>query len=145
MNLHPALSHSAPLLLGLALIAELIALKFDTPRWRSYSAQSLVFAAILSPLSYLTGYLASENTDRTFQVANEFIIQHQSSAKLLLFALFATICLRVAEHFAEHKLGFRIFYSLLLLVSTLLAVNTGYKGGSLVYQHGAGVSATPSK
>ena len=144
MHLHPAISHAPPLLIALALVSEILAFIYPKKNWRSYALQTLLFAAILSPLSYFTGYLASESADKSFQIANELISSHQASAKLMLFALFATLSFRFAESHAEHKKPFRITYSLLLCLAMLIAINTGYRGGSLVFEYGAGVSARSS-
>jgi uncharacterized membrane protein len=140
VNLHPALASFPPVLI---LIAAALEIADRRGRFRTTIRLHLVLAVIFVTATFFTGYGASETANQTFVVADSVIATHHSVGRLLLFLIFPCAALEVVAHRAVH--GRRLFfaaYALTLAACVLLVVYTGYLGGQLVFEHGAGVRAT---
>ena len=142
LNLHPPLSAFPPALLVLAAGLE-IARIFIKKDWIDPCISTCVaLGAFFVACAFFTGYSASEHANGTFQVPDDVIALHHNAGRFLLFAVVPCVALRFAAVFATHgKLGFSVSYRVFLALCVTLVVYTGYLGGKLVFEHGAGVTA----
>ncbi|RIL05620.1 MAG: hypothetical protein DCC75_11520, partial [Proteobacteria bacterium] len=94
--------------------------------------------------AFISGYQGSELANQTFVISQDYIDQHHSWGRLLLFAIFPCVALKLCSEWATHNRSiFKAFYYSFLLICLGLALRTGFLGGELVFKHGAGVFATP--
>ena len=142
LNLHPPVSAFPFALLVVAGLLELVRI-FLRRDWVEHGITVCVAGAVCSAIAaFLTGYSAAERADGTFSIPDEVIAQHHNAGRLLLFAVIPCALLRGATIFATHgRIGFSLAYRALLTVCIGLVVYTGYLGGKLVFEHGAGVTA----
>ncbi len=141
-NPHPPLTAFPAVLLLAAVIGEFLAVLTKARSWRDFSARALLLSLVFSPLTFFSGYWGAENASQTFTINEELIANHEGYAKLFMLALFVTALLAMVSRRATLNVAlFRGIYLTMLCVSTGLAVYVGFLGGSLVFLHGAGVSA----
>jgi uncharacterized membrane protein len=144
-NFHPPLS-SVPIVLLVSVgLGEL--LRCIRPDWISLSAVrfNLVLATGAVILAFLSGYQGNEFANGTFKVSDEVIAVHHFWGRLLLFMVvpcLALECIAARAQFAVKV--FRGLYLLLLVACISVAIYTGWLGGQLVFEHGAGVVAVPT-
>ena len=144
LSLHPPFA-SLPFAFILVVIAfELLSLFLKRPWMRHAALVVLAFAAIAVAAAFYTGYQASESANQTFVVADSEIADPQFYGRLLLFTIIPCAAVGFFSVIAKYSQSlFRAVYLFLLLVSLGLVVTTGYLGGKLVFEHGAGVVAKP--
>lgn len=139
-DVHPPLTSFPIVLITLTLAAELAALRRPEEIYRRLGFLLLALLAILAPLTYYSGFWASESASRSFSVPQEAIAYHQSYALLFLGSVYVTLLLRWLSDVAVHgKRLFTALYLLSLLASVALVLLTGAGGGKLVFTYGAGV------
>lgn len=144
-NLHPFLSSFPIVLFTILAFTELyrsLSLKFFPKFFNKeffvrFSILIAWLGCTISVLTLLSGYLAAENANLSFQINSDFIARHQSIAKLCLFL---EIPLLVFLHLREHNKLFKLLYQGILLIILALMLYTGYLGAELVFKHGAGVN-----
>ena len=103
-----------------------------------------VFTAglVLVLAAYLSGDFAREGASKTFLVDENAIAFHHQWAKVLLLLTALTTAffwLECAAVFGRR--GIRAVILVLSTLSIVTAAFTGYLGGELVFEHGAGVRA----
>ncbi|MCB0311401.1 MAG: hypothetical protein KDD42_09205 [Bdellovibrionales bacterium] len=140
-NLHPALVSLPVALFPLVLMLEL---------WKSlwyrkelqFAIYVNVSAAIIGVLlAFFSGYQASELANQSFIVPDQAIERHHRVSQILLFLSLPCGVLCVLSEVAQYaRRAFRYLYLLILVSCSALVVYTGYLGGQLVFQHGAGVA-----
>lgn len=143
-NLHPPLTAFPLALLLVVAILEIVLL--FRPRYRDHLQQALAvnlfFAMVAVIAAFFSGYQASDAANQTFRIADDVISTHHSWGRLLLFAVIPCWALELLGRRARYyRPLFRVGYFLLLAICVALVVVTGYLGGQLVFEHGAGVSA----
>jgi uncharacterized membrane protein len=146
MDFHPALASLPTALFLAALLLFILGLLPKNPLVQECSRVSPLLAllgtiAVLA--AYLTGLPAAEKISLLASIPDDIIARHQSMAKLTLLSCipllsFASVCL-VRQ---KQKL-LSIFFSLSLLLTLGLSAWSAYRGGQLVFQHGAGVQPQP--
>jgi len=93
--------------------------------------------------AFFSGYIASDLADQFFEVPDEPISQHHVLGRLLLFTSIPMLALMWIGYAASHsKAMFLAAYRLLLLACVVLVIFTGYLGGELIFNYGAGVHAS---
>ncbi|MDZ4785357.1 MAG: DUF2231 domain-containing protein [bacterium] len=108
---------------------------------KSFITAALVFAI----LSYYSGHEASEKVNQTFTVADSLVGQHYLWAKIFLFTLIPCVLFGwIAFQAKFNKAIFESIFLVLLLFCLCLVIYTSWLGGSLVFDHGAGVRAPMS-
>lgn len=143
-NFHPPLS-SVPIVLLVSVgLGEL--LRLFRPEWIPSAAVrfNLVLATGAVILAFLSGYQGSEFANGTFKVSDEVIAVHHFWGRLLLFMVVPCLALEIIAARAQFAAQvFRGLYLLMLVGCIAIAVFTGWLGGQLVFEHGAGVVAVP--
>lgn len=142
LNPHPPLA-SFPFVLGIVLLVlELCARRSGVRGGGSGAVYVLALAAIVTPLTYLSGYTGASFADQAFVVPPAAIGTHQAFGKFLLLVLFLVVALGFARPHAKEDAAGVIdgLYLGALLLFLGVAAWTSFLGGELVFRHGAGVS-----
>lgn len=141
MLIHPPLASFPFVILVLIFVFDGLALLSKKESCSTCSSVLCITALPLSLLTYLSGYFSSEEASRAFSVSSDMISQHETWGKLLLLSLFALFVLRLCLDSAENPKIIFPLYGACLIGSLALAGYTSFLGGSLIFDHGAGVSA----
>ena len=142
LNPHPPLSAFPLVIASLIVLLELANLKLKSKNI-STSIQVLIpCLLVISPLTFLSGYWGKEHANKTFQVNPDFIETHKLFAQGLLISL---VPLAVFYYLNISRQAKSLYYYLALSLVVCLALYTGYKGGNLVFEHGAAVEANIQK
>ncbi|MCB0338443.1 MAG: hypothetical protein KDD53_02515 [Bdellovibrionales bacterium] len=143
-HLHPFLSSFPVVLCSCALLSEFLFVFSKRREFRLVTRFSIVLLLLSTIAAFLSGYLASDLANQTFVISNDLIERHHFTGQILLFLVFPLSILNFARDYASYgKLGFSITFQVVLLATVLTAFVTGFRGGELVFEHGAGVSAVP--
>jgi len=137
--LHPLIVH-APIVLIIASFGfELAGRALDSEAWRKAAFAMLLIGAIGAGAAVLTGQPAGEHAERQ-GVPEQAVDQHQDAGRLTLWLAIAAVLARLIAGPARRARGAISALALLLHLSAAVAVAVaGYRGGKLVYNHGAGV------
>ena len=144
-HLHPALSGAPVWLIALALLFDSVAALRGRREPSGLATSGLILflvATLLVGAAFFSGYLASERANGFFLVPDEVIGDHHRSGRLLLMLMVLAAGIRWILHIAERGRGvLGVLYGMLGATCLLLAAVTAFKGGELVFSHGAGVRA----
>ena len=143
INPHPPLTGAPPTLLAISTIAEVLSHVLPDNKaehCRRVSTYLSILAAVISPITYYTGYWGAEYANQSFKVSEDLVANHQAWAKLLLLTLPAMLLFLYLSR-SQQKLAFRLLYLGSLTLATSLVLYTSLLGGQLVFSHGAGVNA----
>ena len=139
--IHNALSSLPLAFIGLTaflVIVDLFGWQRDHIRFSIKISLLCSLAAVIA--SFYTGYEASEQANKFFEVSDDVIAHHHSYGRLLLFLIIPTVGMYWVAHYATHlKLLFKALFFVLLIACCYLVLVTGKLGGELVFVHGAGV------
>lgn len=140
--LHPVIVHTPIALIVFSLLFELVGRFTDVEWWRKAAFAMLVIGVLGAGAAVLSGNAAEEAAERQ-GVPEEPIESHEAAGTLTLWLGVAAV---LARWLAARTGPARGAISLLALVAHLLTAGAvgvaGYRGGHLVYEHGAGVKAT---
>lgn len=143
-SLHPPLSSFPIALVLTAAGLELLGLVWRKDFLRHAVSVNLVAAALGIVAAFLSGYGASDTAQKTFIISDDVIEAHHEVGVLLLIVVFPCVAMHFVRTIAlRAKLLWHAAFYLLLAATVVLTVVAGYRGGKLVFEHGAGVSATP--
>ncbi len=147
-NPHPPLTGFPAVILVLLATVEFFRLARGRAGLDTTSDLLLLALVLITPLTFLSGYLGAAGADRTFSVPPAAIELHRSSGRLLVILLVPTavsaLLLRAAKKAGgTEPAGVRRLYLFLLILALASCLWTGYLGGELVFGHGAGVRAAP--
>lgn len=135
-ELHPAIVHTPIALIVTSALFELVGRAVDLEWWRKAAMAMLVVGVLGAGAAVLSGKAAETPAAEQQGVPHEPIERHERAA-------FFTLGLGVAAVAARLAAGGRPAIGLLALVLHLAAAAavgiTSYRGGELVYRHGAGV------
>ena len=145
-NPHPPLTGFPFVLLVLLAGVEFFRVGLRRPGLDRTAELLLVVLAIAAPLTFLTGYLAASQADQSFKIDPEVIERHRAIGRLLIISLVPMVLAAYLRRAAmlrtgRHSAVLNSIYLSLLFVSLALAILTGYRGGGLVFEYGAGVRA----
>ena len=102
----------------------------------------LVMAVLAVIATFFSGYQASDVADQTFLIDDAVIGYHHVWGRGLLFLVVPCVALQlISERASYNRSIFRGAYLVTLLICLGLAGYTGFLGGKLVFEHGAGVFA----
>lgn len=139
-NFHPPLTAFPVVLISLVVVFEIWFVWRASPAVSFASRVLIVLSAVAVGAAFYSGYQASEMANQQFVVSDQAIAAHQATGRLLLFAIIPCAALRLFwEQAVFYRRVIRGVYYLLLVVCLGLVVVTGYRGGELVFRHGAGV------
>ena len=142
INLHPPLAAFPIALIVVVVLLEVV--QFLWPRLNLHLTirVNLILAALGTAAAFFSGYQASELANQTFTIADDLIAEHHRWGRLLLFIVVPCAMLQILGSIAQYgKCWFRVAYYLFLLACMVLVLVTGWLGGGLVFEHGAGVRA----
>ncbi len=141
-NPHPALSGLPLAFVGAAFVLEILLLRAERPPLRFAATIIVIFALLSIVATYLSGYLTEASVNQAFTVKPEAIEAHHNLGTWLLLSAVPWGIFYFVAQFATHARSlWRALYRILLMILLVLVLMTGFKGGQLVFEHGAGVSA----
>lgn len=140
--LHPVIVHTPIALIVFSLLFDLVGRFTDVEWWRKAAFAMLVIGVLGAGAAVLSGN-ASEELIEGQNIPEQAVEQHEAAGILTLWLGVAAV---LARWLATRPGPVRGAISLLALVAHLLTVGAvgmaGYRGGELVYDHGAGVKMT---
>ena len=147
-NLHPALVHFPIVLLGVALLSDVLAFLFPTRDWLRKAALFLyVLGALAAGATFWSGRQAADSFDLP-PAAQSVLSQHENLAlyTLWFFGIYAALRLFLP---ATGGLGNRRWLHALMVAISVggqgLVFATADQGGALVYRHAVGVERPQEK
>jgi len=139
--LHPVIVHTPIALIVFSLLFDLVGRFTDVDWWRKAAFAMLVIGVLGAGAAVLSGNAAEEAAEQQ-GVPEEAIEAHEAAGIITLWLGVAAV---LARWLAARPGPARGAISLLALVAHLLTAGAvglaGFRGGKLVYDHGAGVKA----
>lgn len=137
-HLHAMLVHFPIALLIVGFLSQLIALFFRKPFFNSAAFYLLLLGTAGTITSYLAGNSAGEGMEEG--ALGKAIELHEQAATLALWLTVFTAVVYLVFYFFKYRKTWAKILGIILFAGAIAAiVRTGYLGGQLVYQHGAGV------
>ncbi len=141
-NPHPPLSGFPFTLTTIAVVITIIApFTNNSISLRNFGGKIFLLACIITPITYFSGYWGLDHAEKSFKISAELIEEHQNVAQLSLFFYIITLLFYFLSMALPEKKLISTLYTLLLLLTFGCTALTSFKGGELVFTHGAGVSA----
>lgn len=142
-SLHPILTAFPGVLIILACFFEF----FCPKRFKTLQNDLVLFLlgvlTVMAVLTFLSGLAAADFASKTFSVPDEPLATHYTWARAATFLTPVIFGLKYVATKSHYKSGlFRGIFRVVLLAFLTVFVITGNLGGTLVFVHGAGVSAT---
>ena len=143
---HPPFSAFPVALIAVVVLLEIVTVIFKKD-WSAKAATFILILAVIGVIAaFFSGYQASEHADQSFKIPDEAIAQHHLFGKLLLFVSIPCLVLKFFSLKAKYSIAFFKYTYLVFLFAALgLVIQTGYLGGKLVFELGAGVKAQSNK
>lgn len=138
--LHPMVVHFPIALLLVALLFDVAALFFPRAELARASLYVSAIAAVGAIAAYFTGEAAEEHVEHLPGIET-LLERHEDLGKLLMVAAIAVLVIRLAffwRRWHETVAG-RAVLAFFGAVLAIIVGATGYAGGQLVYEYGAGV------
>lgn len=142
MNLpvHPLIVHTPIALLIVSVLFELAGRALDADWARRAAVVMLVIGALGAAAAVVTGLEAGEAAEHQ-GVAEQPVDSHEDAGKLtLILAAAAVVARAVATRAGSLRAAVTGAALVLQLAAAVMVGVAGYRGGRLVYEHGAGVS-----
>lgn len=147
LNIHPPVSSAPAVLLTTGVLVGTLGLLLPRLRERFFGLSRALFVLglLAIPLSYFTG-LWTESTlpSKTAEAASASISAHEGFGRFsLIFAAVPLLCMLLERSSPPGGSARKVFAILFGLSFVALAALTGYTsflGGSLVFEHAAGVA-----
>lgn len=139
--LHPMVVHFPIALLIVAFVFDLAGLLARRTSLTQAALYCQVFGALGAVAAYLTGERAEEAVERLAS-AHTVLERHEDLGKLLMYAAIAVALIRLGlvwKGKADSQ-GVKALLTAFSLGLVFLVGATGFFGGQLVYDHGAGVA-----
>ncbi len=138
VHLHAMIIHFPISLLMVGFLSEIIALFYDRILFRKIAFYLLLLGAVGAIAAYLSGGYAAEGIE-TGRLA-EAIEAHEEAALITLRLAIITAIYRATLLFFKYERPWAKWVGILLFAALVGSIiNTGDKGGELVYEHGAGL------
>ncbi|MGA9588419.1 MAG: DUF2231 domain-containing protein [Salegentibacter sp.] len=137
-HLHAMIIHFPIALLMAGFLSEIIALCYNRELFRKIAFYLLLLGAVGAIAAYISGSYAAEGIE-TGRLA-EAIENHEEAALITLWIAVITAIYRAILLFIKYERPWTKWVGILLFAALIGSIiNTGDKGGSLVYEHGAGL------
>ncbi len=136
-TLHPAVVHFPVALLLCAVLAEGIWLWRKSELWRDMAFWLLLGGTLGAFAAALTGGWAEDSLSMS-KTLHEAVEQHETVGYILVWLYACLLVWKILRRQAMQTAENRVFLGALLVASALL-VYSGWLGGELVYEYGAGV------
>lgn len=137
-HIHAMVIHFPIALILVGFLSEIIALIIKKPFFAEAAFYLLLLGASGAIVAYISGSYAGDGmTDGILQKPMEL---HEEAATITLWLAIITALYRVALYYFKYHKTWTIWVGLMLFVALVGSVGrTGYLGGQLVFQHGAGI------
>jgi uncharacterized membrane protein len=137
-HIHAMVIHFPIALILVGFLSEIIALIIKKPFFIEAAFYLLLLGALGAIVAYISGSYAGDGmTDGILQKPMEL---HEEAATITLWLAIITALYRVALYYFKYYKTWTKWVGLLLFVALVGFVGrTGYLGGQLVFQHGAGI------
>lgn len=137
-HIHAMVIHFPIALILVGFLSEIIALIIKKQFFADAAFYLLLLGAIGAIAAYISGSYAGDGmTDGILQKPMEL---HEEAATITLWLAIITALYRVALYYFKYDKTWAKWVGLLLFVALVGFVGrTGYLGGQLVFQHGAGI------
>ena len=136
---HPAIVHTPIALIIVGAAFELAGRALDREWWRKAAFAMLALGVLGAGLAVLSGRAAEESVEDQ-GVAKHAIEEHEEIAQLTLWlGLGAVLTRALAGRFGAARAAVAGLALLLHLAAATTVGIAGYRGGLLVFEHGAGV------
>ncbi len=135
--IHPVLDHFTIALFTIAVLFEIFGWSLNHDTLKTVGYWNLLFAALASLASYLTGLLIAK-VEMYPEAAHQQLQLHETLGTISMIFIIALFLWRTAfgVHFIEKLKG---VYLAVLIAGILFLFFTGFTGGELVYRYGVGV------
>jgi len=139
VNIHPLLVHFPIALLLTSVLADLLALLRPRAVCKDVALFLLIFGVIGAVGAGISGERAAEAVAHLPNL-REAVEQHEDFATGAIWLFIALLLSRLYMVIKDRFVSvLRVAYLIVSLVASGLLIATAYSGGSLVYEHGAGV------
>lgn len=137
--IHPAIVHAPIVMLIVGALFELVGRMLDAVWWRKAATAMLVLGALGAGAAYVTGNQAEEAVEEQ-GVPEEPIESHEQSGTVTLWLAGAALLARIVQTRTGRASAVVSGVALVLYLGAAVSVGVAaYRGGLLVYEHGAGV------
>jgi uncharacterized membrane protein len=139
LNPHPPLSGIPFALITALIIFEFLFFITKDIKYKTTSTLLLYLAVVLISLTYFSGYWGVDHAQGSFSVSVTEIENHKVLALISLFSMCPLLLFgSLRTKFSESNCIYS-FYCFFIVLSYLMIIVTSFKGGELVFKHGAGV------
>ena len=137
--IHPIIVHAPIVLIIVSFLFELIGRAMDADWWRKAAFAMLILGALGAAAAVWTGNPTGEAAEHQ-GVAEHAVDEHEEAGRLTLWLALGAVVVRAAAGWTGAARPAFGALALLLHLGAAVAVGVaGYRGGMLVYEHGAGV------
>ena len=137
-HLHAMIIHFPIALLMAGFLSEVIALFSKKEFFSNVAFYLLLLGALGASAAYLTGSYAGEGIEEG-PLKNPMELHEQAATFMLILAI-VTALFRVVIYYFKYNRSWTKWVGIILFTALVGSVaRTGYLGGQLVYNHGAGV------
>ncbi len=137
-HIHAMIIHFPIALLMVGFLSEIIALFYNRTLFRKIAFYLLLLGAVGAIAAYISGSYTAEGIE-TGRLA-EAIEAHEEAALITLWLAVMTAIYRAGLIFFKYERPWTKWVGILLFAALVGSIiNTGNKGGELVYEHGAGL------
>ncbi len=137
--LHPILVHVPIVMLIFSLLFELAGRALDADWWRRAAFAMLVIGVIGAGAAVLTGRPSGDRAEHQ-GVAERAVDEHEEAGRLTLWLALGALLARLIAVRPGPARGAIATLALLLQIAAAVSVGVaGYRGGLLVFEHGAAV------
>jgi uncharacterized membrane protein len=141
-HIHPVIVHFVIAPLIIAITFDFLWLFKKNEYFQIFSWYNLNVAGIFGVLSVISGLMAEENVIIT-QLSKLAFEYHENLAFIFIIFLIIQLLWRFGLK-GKYPEKFRIIYFLVVIVTLVSAISTGYLGGKLVFEYGIGIKSNIS-
>lgn len=138
-HIHAMVIHFPIALIIIGFLSEIIALIWKNQFFKNAAFYLLLMGALGAIVAYLSGSYAGDGMtdDGMLQAPMEL---HEEAATITLWLAIITSLFRVALYYYKYNRAWTNWVGIVLFAALVGSVaRTGYLGGQLVFQHGAGI------
>ena len=138
---HPQIVHFPIVLLILSVVFDLVGRATDSEWWRKASMAMLVLAVAVGVMAILTGEFVGDRAEKLQRIPEATVDAHGDLGKIAIWLAAGALLARlIAGGAGAARAAVGGVALLLQLAAAVTIVFAAYRGGKLVYRHGAGVS-----
>ena len=143
--LHPVIVHVPVVMIVFSFLFELAGRALDSEWWRKAALAMLVIGVLGAAAAVLTGKPAGEAAEKQ-GVAERAVDDHEDAGRIALWMSLAALAARaVASRAGRARAAVSVLYLAVHLCAAMAVTMASYRGGLLVYHHGAGVKVHGEK